>query len=118
MKKEVSCQQFALSWLNNRKEMLCFLGLYLLGLLFLTGLIFVLNMSNGPVRDKLIPSSTILLIYIAAMIISLVFMIILAAHFVTDFGMKMLLAIRVRNYLPSKYKFVRRTDLGNLQIRI
>ena len=116
--KEVSCQQFGVNWQNNRREMLCFVGVYLLGLLFLIGLIIVLNLPNGPVRERLIPSSTILLIYIAAMIIGLVFMFILAAHFVSDFGMKTLLSINVRNHTPSKYKYVRRSDLGNLPIRI
>lgn len=98
--------------------MLCFMGVYLLGLLFMIGLVIVLNLPNGPIREKLIPSPTILLIYIAAMIIGLVFMIILAAHFISDFCMKTLQSIKVRNHTPSKYKFVRRTDLGNLQIRI
>lgn len=98
--------------------MLCFVGVYLLGVLFMVGLIIVLNLPNGPIREKLIPSPTILLIYIAAMIIGLVFMIILAVHFISDFGMKTLQTIKVRNHTPSKYKFVRRTDLGNLQIRI
>lgn len=98
--------------------MLCFVGVYLLGVLFMVGLIIVLNLPNGPIREKLIPSPTILLIYIAAMIIGLVFMIILAAHFISDFGMKTLQTIKVRNHTPSKYKFVRRTDLANLQIRI
>ena len=116
--KEVSCQQFGVNWQNNRREMLCFVGVYLLGLLFLIGLIIVLNLPNGPVRERLIPSSTILLIYIAAMIIGLVFMFILAAHFVSDFGMKTLLSINVRNHTPSKYKYVWRSDLGNLPIRI
>lgn len=98
--------------------MLCFMGVYLLGLLFMIGLIVVLNLPNGPVREKLIPTQTILLIYIAALIIGLVFMIILAAHFVSDFSMKTLQSIKVRNHSPSKYKFVRRTDLGNLNVRI
>lgn len=89
-----------------------------MGVLFMVGLIIVLNLPNGPIREKLIPSPTILLIYIAAMIIGLVFMIILAVHFISDFGMKTLQTIKVRNHTPSKYKFVRRTDLGNLQIRI